>query len=115
MSELLTAVFAIPLAKWSMIGITGIVLGHLAKKVPTKTWREKLEKYVGPPVYFAGIAVSAFMGGKFKYTKPFWEKIIEPVAVVLLERVVAPVFNVIVDKFVAGMKSDNLKKADESK
>ena len=97
--EILTAIFAIPLAKWSIITITPILAGHLVKKIPyvkMRRWTDRLiskvNRYMFPIVdlffYGIGASLTVFFGKRFKYTKLIWNNIIEPVVINILNDVI---------------------------
>ena len=62
----------------------------------------------------AGIFLTTLFGGKFRYTKPFWNKLIEPYLIDAINNIVVTVIerttniiNTIAQRFIKGLRSDN--------
>ena len=81
------------------MGVAGIAATWLLKRIPNKTIKAK----VGRWMYGLGVGVTLGMA-KWKFTKPIWNKVIEPYFVDLIDNVVVTGLS----KFVEGMRSDNV-------
>lgn len=83
-------------------GAAGVAaVGFLLKKTPN----EKIKKIVGK--FFYGLGVTVTLGlSKWKITKPFWNKIVEPWLIDIIDNIVGEA----VKQFILGLRSDNEKK-----
>ena len=79
-------------------GIGPVVVAWVLKKIPNKTIKAK----IGMLTYGMGITCSLGMG-KWRYTKAFWEKTIEPYVIDLLDNVISHGLA----EFIRGLRSDN--------
>lgn len=86
-------------AAWAVGGVGTWVIAWVLKRIPNKAIKARL----GSLFFGFGVVVSAFFGGKWQYTKPFWEKLIEPFVIDAIDNFVV---NSAVE-FIRGMRSDN--------
>ena len=112
MTEALMAFLAVPVAKWGIVSILVVLFGHLLKKVPYSTMRGKISvlRRVG---YGLGATTTLFLGGKFKYTKPFWNNLFEPVFKNILNNVIFWGIKELFEGYDAGLDSDNPKEEEK--
>ena len=79
-------------------GIGGLVVAWILKKIPNKTIQAKFG------VLMYGLGVTCTLGlSKFKWTKSFWNKTIEPWVIDAIDNILVTG----ITKFVDGLKSDN--------
>lgn len=80
-------------------GVAGVALiGYILKKIPN----EKIKDVIGK--FFYGLGVALTLGlSKYSWSKPFWNKIVEPWFIDLVDNVIGEA----VRKFIAGLRSDN--------
>ncbi len=107
--EWILALFGIPGA--------GGILAFILKKYITKENKTKFKKWLEKTADYlakSGKAVGVFVTlglAKWKYTKPFWNKTIEPYVIIFLDLVVDSFILRLVKGFfanvVVGLKSDN--------
>ncbi len=99
--ELITGFLAAKGLAIAGVGIAGFILSFLIKKFVTQGVIDnvgvKLEK-VG-----YGVGVAATLGlAKWKYTKRFWNNVLEPPLILIAEQ-----FKQLVTGFIRGLRSDN--------
>ena len=79
-------------------GIGAVAIAWILKKIPNKTIKAKF----GALMY--GLGVASTLGlGKWKLTKKFWQKTIEPYVVDAIDNIIVTG----VKKFCDGLRSDN--------
>lgn len=83
---------------WAGGGIGGAVVLWIMKKIPN----DKIRRKVASMGYYLGITISAGCS-KWKYTRKFWQKTIEPYFVDLLDNCVSH----FIKHFIMGLRSDN--------
>lgn len=79
-------------------GVAVIVSTWVLKKIPNATIKAK----VGYWMYGLGVTLTLGMA-KWKFTKPIWNKVIEPYFIDVVDNVLVTGLS----KFVEGMRSDN--------
>ena len=98
MIESLKALATNATAVYTGIGVIGAGLAWALKKIPNDTIKEK----VGGLMY--GLGVTCTLGlTKFKFTKKYWNKIVEPWFVDFIDNV----FATGIQRFIDGLRSDN--------
>jgi len=80
-------------------GVAVVVSTWVLKKIPNATIKAK----VGLMMYGLGVTVTLGMA-KWKFTKPIWNKVIEPYFIDIIDNVLVTGLS----KFVEGMRSDNV-------
>jgi hypothetical protein len=80
-------------------GVAVVVSTWVLKKIPNATIKAK----VGMWMYGLGVGVTLGMA-KWKFTKPIWNKVVEPYFIDLIDNVLVTGLS----KFVEGMRSDNV-------
>ncbi len=80
------------------IGIGIVVIGYVLKRIPN----DKIQKIIGNAAYAFGVSLTLGLS-KFKWSAPFWNKIIEPYFIDLLDNV----FGTFIKDFIKGLRSDN--------
>lgn len=78
--------------------IIAFILAWILKKIPN----EKIKKFVGSIMYGAGVSITLGLS-KWSITARYWNKIIEPFLVDLIDNVVGHG----VKEFIRGLRSDN--------
>ena len=96
--EWILAKLGIEAVQYAMFGIGGVIIAWLLKRIPNAWIKAKL----GWWMYGAGVACTLGMS-KWKWTKKFWNKIIEPWIIDAIDNIV---LNSIA-RFVEGLRSDN--------
>ena len=96
--EWLVAKLGVSTIQYATGGIGAAVLAWVLKKVPNK----QIKAQVGMMMYGMGVTCTLGMG-KWKYTKRFWNKTVEPYFVDLLDNVIAHGLA----EFIRGLRSDN--------
>ena len=96
--EWLVAKLGVSTIQYAAGGIGAVVLAWVLKKVPNK----RIKAQVGMMLYGMGVTCTLGMG-KWKYTKRFWNKTVEPYFVDLLDNVIAHGLA----EFIRGLRSDN--------
>jgi len=84
--------------KWVGGSIIGFILAWILKKIPN----DKIKLVVGKFFYSLGVTVTLGLS-KWKYTKGFWNKTIEPVFIDLIDNVIGEGTK----QFILGLRSDN--------
>ena len=96
--EWLVAKLGVSTMQYAAGGIGAAVVAWVLKKVPNK----RIKAQVGMMMYGMGVTCTLGMG-KWKYTKRFWNKTVEPYFVDLLDNVIAHGLA----EFIRGLRSDN--------
>jgi hypothetical protein len=96
--EWIVAKLGIGAVKWTVGGIAGLGAAWVLKRIPNG----KIKAKTGLIGYSAGVAMTLGLS-KWKWTKSFWNKIIEPWFVDLLDNVVSHTLQ----EFLRGLRSDN--------
>ena len=94
----LVAKLGVSTIQYAAGGIGAVVVAWVLKKVPNK----RIKAQVGMMMYGLGVTCTLGMG-KWKYTKRFWNKTVEPYFVDLLDNVIAQGLA----EFIRGLRSDN--------
>jgi hypothetical protein len=94
----LVAKLGVSTIQYAAGGIGAVVVAWVLKKVPNK----RIKAQVGMIMYGMGVTCTLGMG-KWKYTKRFWNKTVEPYFVDLLDNVIAHGLA----EFIRGLRSDN--------
>jgi hypothetical protein len=84
--------------QYTLFGVGGVIIAWMLKKIPNDVIKAKL----GWWCYGAGVACTLGLS-KWKFTKKFWNKLIEPWVIDFFDNIVANSIN----KFIEGMRSDN--------
>ena len=79
-------------------GLGAVALAWVLKKIPNK----KIKAQFGMMTYGMGVTCSLGMG-KWKYTKKFWNKTIEPYLIDAIDNIVGHG----IKEFIRGLRSDN--------
>ena len=96
--EWLVAKLGMSTIQYAAGGIGAVAVAWVLKKIPNK----RIKAQVGMMMY--GIGVTCTLGmGRWKYTKRFWNKTVEPYFVDLLDNVIAHGLA----EFIRGLRSDN--------
>ena len=96
--EWILAKLGIEAVQYTLFGIGGVVIAWILKKIPNDVIKAKL----GAFMYGAGVACTLGLS-KWKWTKKFWNKLIEPYVIDFIDNILVNS----VTKFVEGMRSDN--------
>ena len=96
--EWLIAKLGVSTIQYAAGGVGAAVLAWILKKVPNKA----IKAQIGMMMYGMGVTCTLGMG-KWKYTKKFWNKTVEPYFVDLLDNVIAHGLA----EFIRGLRSDN--------
>jgi|GEM_PF-5556419 len=80
------------------IALGGVILAYILKVIPN----DKIQAVVGKLFYAAGVVVTLGLS-KYKWTKPFWQSVIEPYIIDLVDNTVGTA----VKQLIAGLRSDN--------
>ena len=96
--EWIVAKLGVGAGKWTIGGIAGLGAAWVLKRIPNG----KIKAKTGLIGYSAGVAMTLGLS-KWKWTKSFWNKIIEPWFVDLLDNVVSHTLQ----EFLRGLRSDN--------
>ena len=96
--EWLIAKLGVSTIQYAAGGIGAVVVAWVLKKIPNK----QIKAQVGMIMYGLGVTCTLGMG-KWKYTKRFWNKTVEPYFVDLLDNVVGHSLT----EFIRGLRSDN--------
>ena len=79
-------------------GLGAVAVAWTLKRIPNKTIKAKFG------MFMYGVGVTCTLGmGKWKYTKRFWNKTVEPYFVDLLDNLVGHGLT----EFIRGLRSDN--------
>ena len=96
--EWILAKLGIEAVQYAMFGVGGVIIAWLLKKIPNNVFKAKL----GAFMYGAGVACTLGLT-KLKWTKKFWNKLIEPWVIDVIDNVIVTS----VSRFVEGLRSDN--------
>ena len=96
--EWLVAKLGVSTIQYAAGGIGAVAVAWVLKKIPNR----RIKAQVGMMLYGMGVTCTLGMG-KWKYTKRFWNKTVEPYFVDLLDNVVAHGLA----EFIRGLRSDN--------
>ena len=96
--EWLIAKLGVSKIQYAAGGVGAAVLAWILKKVPNKA----IKAQIGMMMYGMGVTCTLGMG-KWKYTKKFWNKTVEPYFVDLLDNTVAHGLA----EFIRGLRTDN--------
>ena len=96
--EWILAKLGIATVQYTLYGIGGVIIAWILKRIPNDVIRAKL----GAFMYGAGVACSLGLA-KWRFTKKFWNKLIEPWVIDIIDNVIVNS----VAKFVKGLRSDN--------
>ena len=96
--EWLVAKLGVSTIQYAAGGVGAVVVALVLKKVPNKA----IKAQIGMIMYGMGVTCTLGMG-KWKYTKRFWNKTVEPYFVDLLDNVIAHGLA----EFIRGLRSDN--------
>lgn len=81
-----------------VIAVGTVVIGYVLKRIPN----DKIQKVIGSAGYGFGVFVTGGLS-KFKFSAPFWNKIIEPYFIDLIDNVGVT----FIKDFIKGLRSDN--------
>jgi len=98
MLEWAAAKIGVTAVQWTIGGIAGLGVAWALKRIPNS----KIKAKTGLLGYSAGVTMTLGMS-KWKFTKQFWNKYIEPWFVDLLDNVVSHTLQ----EFLRGLRSDN--------
>ncbi len=104
------------------VGLLAVVVGYILRQLDNKWvkgWVIKpfhwLAIVVEKLCYGLGTIITTFFGGKFKLTKPFWNKLVEPYIIDLIDNLINGVIDGVVEVvkaaqkgIIEGLRSDNL-------
>lgn len=94
----LSVVSNLPGATELWVGAGALVLAYIFKQIPNTIFKNAVFKF------FRGVGVTATLGmSRWKITKPFWNKIVEPWVIDLIDNTVGAA----VAGLVEGLRSDN--------
>ena len=96
--EWVVAKLGVSTIQYAAGGIGAVAVAWVLKKIPNKT----IKAQFGMMMYGMGVTCTLGMG-KWKYTKKFWNKTVEPYFVDLLDNTVAHGLA----EFIRGLRSDN--------
>jgi len=96
--EWLIAKLGVSTLQYAAGGIGAVAVAWILKKIPNN----RIKAQVGMIMYGLGVTCTLGMG-KWKYTKKFWNKTVEPYFVDLLDNVVGHSLT----EFIRGLRSDN--------
>ena len=96
--EWIIAKLGVSTVQYAAGGIGAVAVAWVLKKIPNK----RIKAQVGMMMYGMGVTCTLGMG-KWKYTKRFWNKTVEPYFVDLLDNVIAHGLA----EFIRGLRSDN--------
>ena len=80
------------------IAAGAVVIGYVLKRIPN----DKIQKIIGNAAYAFGVLITGGLS-KFRWSAPFWNKIIEPYFIDLLDNVAGT----FIKDFIKGLRSDN--------
>ena len=96
--EWLIAKLGVSTLQYAAGGIGAVAVAWILKKIPNK----RIKAQIGMITYGMGVTCTLGMG-KWRYTKAFWNKTIEPYFVDLLDNVISHGLA----EFIRGLRSDN--------
>lgn len=95
--ELIIGFLTSQVALYAGGGLVAVILAWILKRIPN----ERIKAAVGAVAYRLGVAVTLGLA-RWKYTAPYWNKIVEPWFVDLLDNVVVEALR----RFIDGLRSD---------
>ena len=96
--EWLIAKLGVSTIQYAVGGLGAVAVAWTLKRIPNKTIKAKFG------MFMYGVGVTCTLGmGKWKYTKRFWNKTVEPYFVDLLDNLVGHGLT----EFIRGLRSDN--------
>jgi len=98
MMEWLAAKVGVSAVQWSIGGIAGLGVAWALKRIPNSTLKSKFGLFM----YRMGILSTLGMG-KWKFTKRFWNKTIEPWFIDAIDNIVGHG----IKEYIRGLRSDN--------
>jgi len=98
-ATVLEVIGKLPGASALWIGAGGLVLAYIFKQIPNDFLAGKVRALFRG----FGVVITAFFGGKWKPTKPFWNSIIEPYLVDVIDNTVGAA----VAGLIEGLRTDN--------
>ena len=104
--EWVTGIIAVMTGKWAIGTFLGVAIAWVFKKIPNDKLRLAMNGSFGKAGFTIGVAITLGLS-KWKYTKAFWQKTIEPWVIDFIEHVLAHSVIVFFDGIVKGMRSDN--------
>jgi len=96
--EWILAKLGIEAVQYTLFGIGGVVIAWILKKIPNDVIKAKF----GAFMYGAGVACSLGLT-KWRFTKKFWNKLIEPWVIDVIDNIIVTAVN----RFVEGLRADN--------
>ena len=96
--EWILAKLGIEAVQYAMFGVGGVIIAWALKRIPNDVIKAKF----GAFMYGAGVACTLGLT-KWKWTKKFWNKLIEPWVIDVIDNIIVTG----VSKFVEGLRSDN--------
>ena len=96
--EFITTIIASQIFQYAAGSIGAIILAWIFKKIPNDT----IKRSVGLFAYNLGVVCTLGLS-KWKFTKRFWNKIIEPWVIDFIDNVAGE----FVREFIRGLRSDN--------
>jgi hypothetical protein len=106
MMEFLAGIFGVVTSNWSIATIlTGLLL-WIFKKIPAENTKEAVKTIFGNAGYALGVAMTLGLS-KWKITRHFWNKAIEPWFINFIKNVLAYSVQVFLVRWVDGLQSDN--------
>lgn len=100
MIEMITTFFAQQAVQYAT-GAAGVAAAAwVLKRIPN----EKIKAAVGKLFFGLGVAITLGLT-KWKFSKPFWNRVIEPWFIDLIDNIAGEA----VRQFIAGLRSDNTK------
>ena len=96
--EWLIAKLGVSTLQYAAGGIGAVVVAWVLKKIPNK----EIKAQLGMIMYGMGVTCSLGMG-KWRYTKRFWNKTIEPWLIDAIDNIVGHG----IKEFIRGLRSDN--------
>ncbi|MBT6049938.1 hypothetical protein HN803_03635 [candidate division WWE3 bacterium] len=96
--EWILAKLGIEAVQYAMFGVGGVIIAWALKRIPNDVIKAKF----GAFMYGAGVTCTLGLT-KWKWTKKFWNKLIEPWAIDVIDNIIVTG----VSKFVEGLRSDN--------
>ena len=96
--EWILAKLSIEAVQYAMFGVGGVIIAWALKRIPNDVIKAKF----GAFMYGAGVACTLGLT-KWKWTKKFWNKLIEPWVIDAIDNIVLNS----ISRFVEGLRSDN--------
>ena len=103
------------------VGLTTLIVGYILRQLDNAWIKGCVIKpfhwlaiAVEKTCYVLGTIITAFFGGKFKFTKPFWNKLVEPYLIDLIDNLINGVIDGVIEVvkaaqqgIIGGLRSDN--------